>query len=468
MRSLVTHFVLGFCMSASAAWADTAPPHPACFDYYHAAPPDIDGFFPNPISLVNCSNTDKMPPETQEGFLTHNRGTDSAGMSLGYIGYQYIEGAKQDVLYILLKNSGGNSSYLELLVGHQDSQAKVSQLRNARSYGIPSDCQSLTAGWSEPNGKIRIALNLNLADVMRVLVAPSGQLPEIARDDRTLKNIFAKRYNSAMSAVRESCIGNAEYELDPDQLTWQLQSLRFDLNSEEDRDAYSTLRNLVPHMQTNNVAVFLQTELNKVRASLLELTQRPQLFPKDDSALDLSYLQFIGQLKSAIQNRDIEKMVSLAHPEIMLGHGGSGGQDDFKVLLSSPTSADDYWQTLKNLIELGGIKKSNDVFCLPYISCLNVVPLNANIYGTFVVTQPNIAPHARPSDLSAVLKVLHYDVVELVEPFFIEKDTFARVRLYDGHTGYIDRKALRSPLDFRMEVIKHADQWQIKSFFGGD
>lgn len=463
-----TTFVALVCLTLIwPLWAATAPLHPACFDLNHT-PPDIDGFFSKSISLINCPQTEQAPPAIQEGFLTYYRGTDSAGMSLGYVGYQQIQGAEQEALFVLLTNNGGNSSFIEMLVGHLDDSTSTPQLRNARVYGVPSECQGLTAAWSEPNGRIRISLNLNSADVMRAFVAPNAQLPKASRDDRTLKHIFAKRIEPTLSSEHASCIASAEYELNPDKLTWALQSLRFDLDDDSDGNTYAGLTSLVPRMKASKVAIFLPAELNKIRAFLQNHIHRPQLFPQDDSASSPSYVAFVNELKSTIQSRNLDKLVSLTHPDVMLGLGGSGGHDDLKMLFGGPESADEYWQILKEVIELGSVRSAKDAFCAPYVSCLDIASISANVYGTLVITQPNIALYERASAQSTKLKGLNYDVVELIEPYPTEEDTFARVRLYDGNTGYIDRRAVRSPLDFRMEITKHNDQWQIKSFFGGD
>lgn len=270
MRRTATLIVLVcFAMASTLLWAGTRAAHPACFDF-NGSSFKQNGLLAKPLALTNCPQAIDAPkPEVEEGFLTHYRGVDEAGMSLGFVGYQRINGAKQEALFVLRTNNGGNASFIELLVGQIVTEKNKAELKNARVYGIPSECRSLTNAWREPNGSIRIALNLTLTDVMRALVAPNGELPSTLRDDRILKSIFAERMETTLPSEQGWCIATAEYELRADQLSWQIHSLRFDIENDSDHDAYSALMHLVPRLQMSDVAIFLRSELEQVRKGLL-------------------------------------------------------------------------------------------------------------------------------------------------------------------------------------------------------
>src|SRR5690606_33250276 len=195
---------------------------------------------------------------------------------------------------------------------------------------------------------------------------------------------------------------------------------------------------------------------------------RPQLPPHDDTDLDTGFASFAAHLRHAVRQRDDEALISMTEPQVMLGFGGSGGHATLRLWLQHPETANVYWRGLEQMLQLGSVRMGADVFCLPYTSCLDHKLVANDPYAVLIVTGPDTPLLERPTTDARALRTLDDDVVQRAELSGMEDDRFQRVQVHDGEIGYIDRTALRSPLDLRMEVVRGESGWRIRSVVGGD
>lgn len=451
---------------AQPLWAADFSPHPACLDL-DLRQPSRGGFLtaPLPLSVCGAPGEDTLPYE-HFGFASYDRPRDASGMPAGSVGYQRIAGANGEVLYVLRVDGGGNGVFAELLTGRELQDGAGVTLVDGRLHGLSSECGGLVDAWREPNGHIRMVLNLSPAEVLQALVAPRAQPPSTLRDDPTLQTLFGRNALQAKELSGSSCPGFAEYELDAAVLEWRLNSLRLDIADEADEDALQALTERVPALDADGVAMLLGEELAAVRAALLGKLPRPQLRPRDDTALDTGFSAFRARLADVVRARDAEALIGLAEPGVMLGFGGSGGHADLREYLREPASADDYWRGLEYMLQLGSVRMDTDVFCLPYPSCIEISARDP--YSVMVVIRPDTPLLERPEINARTLRLLDFDVVQLFDPFAQGDARFLRVRMIDGEVGYVENSALRSPLDLRMEIVRDRHGWRIGSIVAGD
>lgn len=466
MRPLPSLAAFALSMLAQPLWAAGFSPHPACLDL-DLRQPSHHGLLSAPLPLSRCDTAaEAAAPYEHFGFTSYDRPPDAAGMRGGSVGYQRIAGTDGEVLYVLRVEGGGNGVFDELLIGRELQDAAGTSLVDGRLHGLSSECGGLVDTWREPGGRIHMVLNLSPAEVLQALVAPRAQPPSAMRDEPTLRALFGPDVLPGELLSGSSCPGFAEYELDAALLEWRLNSLRLDIADEADEDALQALTERVPALDADGVAMLLGEELAAVRAALLGKLPRPQLHPRDDTAMDAGFSAFRARLADVVRTRDAAALMGLAQPDVMLGFGGSGGHADLREYLREPASADDYWRSLEDLLQLGSVRMATDVFCLPYPSCVEIAARDP--YSVLVVIRPDTPLLEQPLINARALRLLDFDVVQRFDPFAQADARFLRVRMSDGEVGYIENAALRSPLDLRMEIVRESDDWRIRSIIAGD
>ena len=428
---------------ACAGVSDAAEfsPLPACLDpALHR--PDRDGFLSTPLPLSSC------PPD-------------------GPAGDRRIAGDDGEVLYLFQLRSGSAIS-TGLLVGRERHDGDASALIDGRVYVPARECAGLVDAWTEPDGRIRVILNLSPLSVLHALVAPRAQPPSAGRDGPTLRALLGERAKQSLD-LGHSCFGYAEYELDPGSLVWRLDALRFDIEDRADEDAFSALLEIVPALDSAGIAMLLEPELTEQRNALRDALPRERIPPADDTQLDADYAVFSARLQAVVRDRDSEGLIAMAEESVMLGFGGSGGHADLREWFRDPAVAEDDWQNLETVLRLGAVRMGAEVFCLPYPGCIDLDPDSSlDPFRVRVVISPDAALLERPQPNARLLRLLDFDVVHLAGPLTEDHDPFRRIRSFDGEIGYVDSAALRSPLEMRMEVARGAQGWRVRSIVEGD
>lgn len=466
MKRYLSLLALAGIALASSLWAADFAPHPVCLDIDRRQSVR-DGFLAAPLPLSDCgSRSTAAAPYDNLGFNSYDRPRDAAGTPTGSVGYQRISGDDGEVLYVLRVHGGGSGVFTELLVGRERHESSRVALIDGRVHGLSSECDGLVDAWTEPNGRIRMVLNLSTAAVLQALVAPRAQPPNATRDGPTLRALFGERVLSVDGSAGRSCPVFAEYELDPSLLEWRLDSLRLDIKNDADKEALLALVKRVPGLDADGVAMLLVDELAAVRASLLARLPRPKILPRDDTARDADFASFSAALRRIVRERDVEALIGMTLPDVMLSFGGSGGHADLRERLRNPVTAAGYWRDLGRMLQLGSVRMGADTFCVPYPGCIDLSARDP--YSVLVVIRPRTPLLEQPDPRARRLRMLDLDIVRLFDQFGEGNDRFRRVRLFDGEVGYIDSAALRSPLDLRMEVMRGSGGWRIRSIVEGD
>ena len=465
--------ILGGLLCLLASKALSQDTHPACLDLaLHATVIDDFVLDPLPISPSSACLSTATVPSTfdHSGFISYERPPDRSGQPGGFVGYQRIDSENRSVLYILQIHAGQNAVETVLLTGHEAQKATTSFLVDGRLHGIENQCQGLLWAEADTDGRLRMALNLSGLDVLYALVAPRGQPPRPERDHRTLNRLLNDRELRRVTDTGNACLGIAEYLLDPTSLEWRMATLIMQLEQENDHETFKVLTQLVPALDANGIAMLLEEQLDQVRLALTRGLVPEIVKPTDDAPLDAGYLKFHKNLQKAVGTRNIEALIHLTSPDVMLGFGGSGGHDDLRALLEQSDPDNGLWLELERLVALGNVRTGPDNYCAPYPGCmtLDTSPVFNDVFSTLVVVQANAPLFERPTDSSRVLKTLQHEKVMRVNSAIGSESDFERVQTHDGDVGYIRRAAVYSPVGLRIEVRRTHDGWKIDSLVAGD
>ena len=209
----------------------------------------------------------------------------------------------------------------------------------------------------------------------------------------------------------------------------------------------------------------------------LAITPEPRrntLMPIDEAARDPDFLALRDGLLEAFRRGDLEPMIAVAHENIQLDFGGTAGRENFRQMLSIPKPGDgqSYWRAFGRALELGGVFLSVDLFCTPYVSCIELPGCETQTcdgYDSFVAITGDAPVYAEPENSSKIIDRLAYEVVFLADTEDPYKHyPWHEVGLADGRTGFVTSPDFRLPVDYRALFERQDGVWVLTMFLAGD
>lgn len=189
------------------------------------------------------------------------------------------------------------------------------------------------------------------------------------------------------------------------------------------------------------------------------------LLPADQAPRLPDFLAFRTQLQSAISRRDVQAVTAVLHPDVKLSFGGDDGVSAFAPLWT-PTAPDTkLWETLATVLALGGTFEGDSIFTAPYV--FTNWPHDLDAFDYAAIIGKGVRVRRAPSDTAAVVATLDYAIVETLESATNES-SWVPVRIAGGHRGYVHRRYIRSPIDYRVRFVKRDGRWQMVFFLAGD
>ncbi|WP_353331357.1 SH3 domain-containing protein [Phaeobacter sp. NW0010-22] len=206
---------------------------------------------------------------------------------------------------------------------------------------------------------------------------------------------------------------------------------------------------------------------------------RQQFPPLDQATQDPSLVTFREELKQAVAARDIERVVSVACPDIYLSHGGNGGPAELRQNLTRPleTSGEPerdqadalreaYWDNLAETISSAGYFDDEGEFWMPTQWGIRLPP-ELDPFQTYFVDGTRVSLRQGSGRDSPLLQTISHELVT-VSAFDLEQD-YQNVLLTDGTTGYMHRDFLWSMVGHRAAFYKTRQGiWQLCTFVSGD
>ncbi|WP_066551953.1 hypothetical protein [Croceicoccus bisphenolivorans] len=185
--------------------------------------------------------------------------------------------------------------------------------------------------------------------------------------------------------------------------------------------------------------------------------------PLDECRMLPGFDAFRSGLFAAVENRDVDALVGLAHPAIKLDLGGGAGIDEFRRRLETDESL---WGELDELQHLGCASDNREDAVLPWIATRAGGDTDPAL--TYWVTGSGVAMLAAPDAAATRVGSVDFDLVKTTgdeEPV----DGFRQVATRDGTAkGYVAEDKLRSIADYRLAMTRGPNGWMIDMFIAGD
>lgn len=188
--------------------------------------------------------------------------------------------------------------------------------------------------------------------------------------------------------------------------------------------------------------------------------------PARDECTSLpGFTEFRARLQAAVARRDTAFLLSIIDPNIMFNFGGGSGQPAFarewKLKGKRPSPI---WQELAQMLRLGCASEEGTA-SMPYL--FSRFPDDLDIFeGGVVVVKPGAQLWTRP-DGRPMLTIPLWTVIEQSEVPG-ERESWRKVTLLDGRSGFVRTADVRSPADYRVIFERRRGRWVMTSFIAGD
>jgi hypothetical protein len=199
-----------------------------------------------------------------------------------------------------------------------------------------------------------------------------------------------------------------------------------------------------------------------------------KVLPVDQATQDKSFLEFRRNLQEAIQRRDTKFLLGAVDPEIKLSFAEDYGLKRFREMWQPERPESKIWEQLDDVLRLGGTfgydQDSSHTFWAPYVFGRFKSGDALDVFEALVVIGEEVKLRSSPSTEAPVVAMLSHEVVHQVtdEPKAGENVRWAHVITASDRKGYVWRKYLRSPIDYRAAFGKINGRWKLVSFVRGD
>ena len=193
-----------------------------------------------------------------------------------------------------------------------------------------------------------------------------------------------------------------------------------------------------------------------------------KLHPADEASQDPSFVAFRTSLLDALAKKDKAFVIGILDPDIKVSFGPDHGVAGFERHweLDRPQSSD-LWRELTTVLSLGGRLREGDgavEFWAPYT--FTDFPNDWDAFESAAILGANVNVRASPGNDSPILEQLTFDVVRTTG-----QDTGEWVKIVTpgGKEGYVARRYIRSPIDYRAAFVKGATGgWRMRLLVAGD
>jgi hypothetical protein len=196
----------------------------------------------------------------------------------------------------------------------------------------------------------------------------------------------------------------------------------------------------------------------------IEPVAGPKLTPVDQASADPELVLYRSKLLEASKNRDAKAFVALLDPKIRTSFGGDGGHAAFEKLLATPGM----WKTVDDVLSRGGAfvgDPASRSFWAPYV--YSNWPDRQDAFSHVVVIAEEVPLRKTPDASSEVVALLSHDIVE--RPSVpVPNAEWVQVKTADGRSGFVDAKAVMSPVGYRAGFAKQNGKWVMNAFVAGD
>jgi len=196
-----------------------------------------------------------------------------------------------------------------------------------------------------------------------------------------------------------------------------------------------------------------------------------KLYPVDEGRNDASFNVFRERLLKALRERDKKHLLSVIDPQIKWSFGGDDGIREFRRHWKLDGGDSKLWGELIDVLSLGGTFSTSGgrkEFWAPYT--FSKFPDDLAAFEYAAIVGKDVRVRARPSGDAPAVAMLSYDLVkaEFSENSGAGAPGWAKVTAPSGKQGYVTRKFVRSPVDYRACFRNVKGKWLMTVFIAGD
>jgi len=198
--------------------------------------------------------------------------------------------------------------------------------------------------------------------------------------------------------------------------------------------------------------------------------------PPPQQAYPAAFEAFYKEFTEAVRDRNMSFIDSILDDEVTSSFGGDLGKAYFHEYWGYQENH--LWAELDKILALGGIyypQKSErypsygNCFVAPYTFTGDFEGLDGFDY--FVLTEKGVPVYTEEDTESEVITTLDYRILEFYHSDdFRAKgpDDFVSVTTLAGVAGYMQKKYLRSPVDYRLCIEQKDEGWKLLWLIAGD
>ncbi len=197
-----------------------------------------------------------------------------------------------------------------------------------------------------------------------------------------------------------------------------------------------------------------------------------KLLPPKATYTDSSLSYFLDKLELAVDNEDMDYVLSVLYENVTVSFGGDGGIEEFKEHWNEIESPERLWKTLKQILKMGGDSYSvGDYYALPYVHTNWLEDPAYDAFEFMAIIGSNVNVRDQPNlKTSKVLGQLTYDVVAIdyQKHQVVDEVEWYYVIAENGLEGYVHGDYIWSPIGYRLGMEKIDNEWKITFLVAGD
>jgi hypothetical protein len=196
-----------------------------------------------------------------------------------------------------------------------------------------------------------------------------------------------------------------------------------------------------------------------------------KVMPIDEAYRDSTLVTFRDDLLAAVKRRDANYLYQTVSPTMVVGFGAEANTREEFIKAWNMTAPDSkLWSVLLQVLQNGGtFVDFNGRQQYVARSTFGAWPKSVDSFEHCAVIAPQASMYSLPDTGSTVIKTLSYDVVKPDSSALCTQDQeWIKVSTGTGDSGFIQTKALRSPIDYRAAFEKIDGRWIMTSLVAGD
>lgn len=209
--------------------------------------------------------------------------------------------------------------------------------------------------------------------------------------------------------------------------------------------------------------------------------------PINTSGQYQDFQEFIKEFQVKLRAKDVKFLTAHTAKDIKWSFGGENGKNGFLThwqILEQPQNSS-LWHELATVIHLGctsspGQDGKGPSHVCPYV--YSEFPDNFDAYENLVITAKNVNIREKPLQTSTIRATVSYEIVKEKSPDDSCKRQnsvktercqnscdWSLIELYSSKIqGYVCKRYLRSPIDYRAIFERINDRWLLTVFVSGD